>query len=132
MAYRVTVTGDKALARRLRTTERGLDNLSPTHRRTAAVVQRTARAMAPKRTGRLAASTRAHATRRAAVITFGSVYAGPVHWGWPNRPDHARGWRGGPISPNPFAARAAKATEGGWTRLYHRAVDRLLNGDSQI
>lgn len=131
MADQVVITGDKALQRRLTIADRGLGNLSPTHRRTAAAVGTAARARAPKRTGRLAATTKAYATRKAAVIVFGVPYAGPIHWGWPLRPDPARGWRGGPIRPNPFASQAAQATEGGWVQLYHRAVDNLLNGDSQ-
>jgi hypothetical protein len=128
----MTVTGDRALERRLRTAQRGLVDLSPTHRRTARLVASTARTMAPKRTGRLAASVGSRVDRRQAVITFGAVYAGPIHWGWPDRPMPARGWRGGPITANPFAARAAKDTEPTWTRLYKGTVERLLDGDSQL
>lgn len=130
--FQVEVTGDRALSRRLRTTERGLGNMSATNRRTAALVAATARAKAPKRTGRLAGTVGAHATRRAAVITFGTPYGGPIHWGWRTRPNKGKGWRGGAISANPFAARAAKEMENGWVGLYRRAVDRLLDGDAQV
>lgn len=128
----ITVTGDKELARRLKNTVRGLLNLSPTHRRAGRMVATAARAAAPKRTGRLAASVGATASRKEVRITFGAVYAGPVHWGWPDRPQPARGWRGGPITANPFAARAAKDTEPEWTRLYKGTAERLLDGDSQL
>lgn len=129
---RARITGDRDLEHRLKVTVRGLDGMEPTHRRTAALVAAAARSRAPKRTGRLAGTVNARATRKAAVITFGTAYGGPIHWGWPNRPNRGQGWRGGPIRANPFASRAAQQVESGWTRFYSRAVDRLLNGDSQI
>ena len=55
--------------------------------------------------GALKGTLRSTGTQRAGVVRIGKKlvpYAGPVHYGWPTRPNSAKGWRGGPIPPNPF------------------------------
>lgn len=55
--------------------------------------------------GRLKGTLRSGASARAGVVRIGKKlvpYAGPVHYGWPTRPDPSKKWYGGPIPPNPF------------------------------
>ena len=55
--------------------------------------------------GALKASVRAGASSRAGVVRAGKKlvpYAGPIHYGWPSRPNNEKGWRGGPIPPKEF------------------------------
>jgi hypothetical protein len=59
----------------------------------------------PSNSGAFRGSLRSSGTRRGGYVRAGKKlvpYAGPVHFGWPSRPDPAKGWRGGPIRPNPF------------------------------
>jgi hypothetical protein len=59
----------------------------------------------PSNSGAFRGSLRSSGTRRGGYVRAGKKlvpYAGPVHFGWPNRPDAGKGWRGGPIRPNPF------------------------------
>ena len=55
--------------------------------------------------GQMRSTLRSSGTRRGGFVRAGKKlvpYAGPVHFGWPSRPDAAKGWQGGPIRPNPF------------------------------
>jgi hypothetical protein len=59
----------------------------------------------PSNSGAFRGSLRSSGTRRGGYVRAGKKlvpYAGPVHFGWPSRPDAGKGWRGGPIRPNPF------------------------------
>ena len=59
----------------------------------------------PHASGNMANTIRSAGQRRGGYVRAGrkSVpYAGPVHFGWPSRPNPAKGWQGGPIRPNPF------------------------------
>lgn len=59
----------------------------------------------PFRSGALAGSLFGTATTTKAIVQAGNAkvpYAGPIHFGWATRPSPAKGWRGGPIAPNPF------------------------------
>lgn len=128
--YSVRITGMDDLRRRLRNTEHGIEQLKSTNRRAAEVAGHTAMAMAPIRTGNLAATEREGATQRAGVVRFGGAavpYACPIHWGWLTRPDPAKEWRGGKILPNAFASKAAQRTEPIWTQLYYALVMRNWN-----
>lgn len=69
-----------------------------------------------RRTGRLAATIRPKGALRGTTVLAGGIkgvkYAGPVHWGWPTRPNKSKGWRGGPIKGYPFMWLALKARQG--------------------
>ena len=55
--------------------------------------------------GTLRNSLRSAGTQRGGFVRAGKKsvpYAGPIHFGWPSRPNYDKGWLGGPISPNPF------------------------------
>lgn len=99
------------------------------HKAIGRTVEEAAEAIAPRRTGRLATSMRSSGTNTMAVVRAGGArvpWAGPVHWGWPSRPNPARGWRGGPIEENPFIAIAAGRTEPQWLDHYNQAMGRLI------
>lgn len=79
--------------------------LKKVHIESADIVARRATVLVPRRTGALAATIRVSARERSGSVKAGkrSVrYAGPIHFGWPNRPNEAKEWYGGPIAPNPF------------------------------
>jgi hypothetical protein len=55
--------------------------------------------------GSLRNTVRSTGTQRGGFVRAGKKlvpWAGPVHFGWPSRPNPAKGWQGGPIRPNPF------------------------------
>ena len=101
-----------------------VDELKVAHRKSAEIVERAARPKVPVGSGTtsvisgrpywpgrsgsggsLKGTLRSGASARAGVVRIGKKlvpYAGPVHYGWPTRPNPAKGWRGGPIPPNPF------------------------------
>lgn len=93
-AVGVEVEG-RDLRRQLRGIEDGLADLKATHLQAGEVVRPRAAAIAPKRTGRLAADIRVAGQASGAVIRAGRAsvpYAGPIHFGWSARN----------IKPNPF------------------------------
>lgn len=58
-----------------------------------------------RNSGALKGTLRSSGTNRGGFVRAGKKlvpWAGPIHFGWPNRPNQAKGWRGGPIAPNPF------------------------------
>lgn len=121
----VRIEGARQLRATLKRAGGDLQDLRAANRRAATTVVPAAAALAPKRSGNLAASIRAGATTRAGIVRAGKKrvpYAGPVHWGWPSRPDPARGIRGGPIKPHPFLMRAAQDTEPQWVPIYEAEI----------
>lgn len=116
-----TVEGADQLRRTMRKAGADMTQLRDTHRRVADTVAGRAKGMAPVGpTGRLAASTRAGATQRAAVIRAGRKavpYAGPIHWGWPRRG----------IRAQPWLQEAAKASEADWVDTYTKEIMSLVD-----
>jgi hypothetical protein len=102
--YRVSKgTGSKIQIDGLKETQKALremsddlkDEMKPTHKAAAEVIVDGAKRYVPVRTGRLAGSIRALATRTSGRVRAGSAsvpYAGPIHFGWPERR----------IKPQPF------------------------------
>ena len=81
------------------------EDLKELHLDLAEMVAERAASLAPVRTGRLKETIRASGTKTAGRVRAGFKrvpWTGPVHFGWATRPDAAKGWRGGPIHPNPF------------------------------
>ena len=113
-------------ARRLRSTLRdaGVDmaEMRATHMAVAGIVVTAARVRVPVRSGRLAATMRAGATRAAAVARAGDnrhlgvPYANPVHWGWHRR--H--------VKPNPFMSLAAQDSERAWFGVYADRIEQII------
>lgn len=138
-SFSVTVTGMKEVRKGLREIEdaaakKGMQaELKSAYRAAARVVEVAAKGEAPQRSGRLAGSIKARGTTTGASVVAGGSrlpYAAPVHWGWPSRPNRARGWRGGPIAANRFMIRAkeqskdavADALEQGLRRFVEKAM----------
>jgi len=103
----IEVAGVKVIQRKLRMMDDGtIVELKRVYFRSANLVYRDALPRVPVRTGKLKSSLRVSGTTRAGYVRAGgkrsAPYAGPIHFGWPNRPDYNREWFGGPIPPNPF------------------------------
>ena len=89
--------------------------------------------------GRLKNSIRSTGQARAGVVraggpTFGVLYAGVIHYGWPNRPNYGN-WKGkivwgGPIKAQPFMfeamANKESEVEEVFVRMVNAAIDKHL------
>lgn len=110
----IEVNGVKVFQRRLAKMDDGtVKELKRVYIQSANVVYRNAMPRVPVRSGRLKETLRVSATTRAGTVKAGgkrsAPYAGPVHFGWPTRPNQAKEWQGGPIYPNPFLYSALDA-----------------------
>lgn len=107
----VRVHGGPRLRRTLKRAGVDMGDLAAANRVLAGSVATAAKALAPRRTGRLAGDIRGQGGQTRARIAAGRKtvpYAGPIHWGWTSRR----------IVSNPFLTRAAKAEEPSIVRLY--------------
>jgi len=80
--------------------------------------------------GYMADSLRYSGTQRGGFVRAGKKlvpYAGPVHFGWPSRPDIGKRWFGGPIKPNPFLFEALDERREEVAVAFHRYIDRLID-----
>jgi hypothetical protein len=115
----IKVTGARELQSALKNMAGHADDLKQVHQRLAAPLTALARTEAPIRSGALAGTVRASASKRALGLRAGNrgvPYAGPIHWGWP-----ARG-----INPNPFLIRARDALAPQVAEAYLRQVNELI------
>jgi hypothetical protein len=104
--------------------------LRKVYRQSAQTVVRDARPRVPKRSGRLAKTLKAASSITRGWVTAGSnevPYAGPIHFGWPSRPNSARDWRGGPIAPNPFLWDALDARRGEVQDAFEKGVQAVVD-----
>jgi hypothetical protein len=101
----VTTEGIRDLQRDLRAIDRKLPREidEALTKAVADVVLPRARQLAPRRSGRLAASLRAGPD---ASVRSDLPYAGPIHWGWP-----ARGIRAGLFAQRAFEERLDEAVD---------------------
>jgi hypothetical protein len=116
---RVEVTGAKELRRALKHMGADMKDLTRINRAAAEDVAKHARDRAPRRSGRLAKSVKARATRSAGRVQAGSrlvPYAGPIHFGWHRR--H--------ISPQPFIYDALDERRSEVVDLYEKRVAELV------
>ena len=114
------VSGARNLRRTLKAAGIELTDLKKAHAEVAALVSSRAAALAPHRTGRLAASVRGSGQAGAAVVRAGRSavpYAGPIHFGWAAR--H--------IEPHKFIYEAAEETRGTWEAAYLHAINDLID-----
>lgn len=114
----IRVDGLVALQKALRSAPPELrKELRLANKAAAQVVATAAKPLAPKRTGRLAASIGARAGQRDASVKAGSAsrvpYAGPIHFGWP-----ARG-----IRPQPFLYKALDRRQNEVRARYEDAIN---------
>lgn len=102
----VQIVGYRELRRDLRKLgDEAIAGLKQVNQEAADIVATAARPEVPVRSGRLLGTLRTTGTTRGGIIRMGRKavpYAGPIHFGWPSRPNPAKRWRGGPIEPNPF------------------------------
>lgn len=115
----IAVEGAKELARDFRAAGKRASELSGAYRAIARELVPPAQREAPRRTGRLAASTRGGGTKTAAILRAGSArvpWAGPIHFGNPTPktyPARAGAMRStgtlGRIAPNPWLYRTIDA-----------------------
>jgi HK97 gp10 family phage protein len=95
--------------------------MKPTHQEAADIVAEAARGKAPVRTGRLRRSVKGSAVMSGGRVRIGygggapSLYAGPIHFGWPARR----------IRPQPFVYDALDPKRPDVLRLYERRIDEL-------
>lgn len=95
--------------------------MKPTHQAAAEIVATDASRRAPKRTGRLARSVKASAVKTGGRVRIGygggapSLYAGPIHFGWPARR----------IRPQAFVYDALDPKRPEVLRLYQERMDEL-------
>ena len=115
------VVGQQRCVQTMRKAGADMDDLKETHRKAANLAAQAVSRLAPRgKTGRLAASVRTGATRRAGVVRAGRKavpYAGPVNYGWPNRN----------IKPRLFANSGVADSEPAWQQVYKDFIDKTLN-----
>lgn len=115
----ISVQGAKNLRRTLRQAGDNLEDLKAAHDEAAKIAAEASAALAPRRTGALAATIRGSGTKTAGVMRAGYAsvpYAGPIHWGWPSRN----------ISPQPFLSDGATNSQGRWLPVYEKAVNGAI------
>lgn len=125
----LSVEGARELRRQLKAFQSGIDGMKEVHRETGELVGREAARLVPFRTGTLQATIRAAGQASGAVVRAGfarTPYAGPIHFGWPSRPNSAKGWRGGPIKPSPFLYDALDARHDEVIDMYEQRVADLI------
>lgn len=127
---RIEVQGVKVIQKRLRQMDDGtVAELKRVYFYSADLVAKNALPRIPRRTGRLASTLRVTATKRGGYVRMGgkrtAPYAGPIHFGWPNRPNLAKDWYGGPIRPNPFLYAALDARRDEVEDAFYRGVMRV-------
>lgn len=116
----VEVRGAKELRRRLKAAGDDLGDLKATHKKIAQIVEFEALQLAPVVTGGLVRSIRSSGTQTAAITRAGRAnvpYAGPIHWGWPQRN----------ITAQPFLIDAQSEKYEDWFTEYTELVDKALN-----
>lgn len=126
----IEVSGVKVFQRRLAKMDDGtVAELKRVYVQSANVVYRNAMPRVPVRSGRLKETLRVSATNRSGSVKAGgkrsAPYAGPVHFGWPNRPNQAKEWQGGPIYPNPFLYSALDARRSQVEEMFERGIVKL-------
>lgn len=115
----IEVEGAARLRRTLKRAGVGVQDLKDAHKKVAELVAEHSAPIAPRRTGRLAGTTRASGTATAAIVRAGrkSVpYAGPIHWGW-----KARG-----IKAQPWISQAAEKEFDPAQTIYLQALEAII------
>jgi hypothetical protein len=115
----ITVEGAKQLQRALRQVEGGMADLKSAHAEAAKIVERQAEAIAPRRSGPLAASVRSSGQARQGVVRAGKAavpYAAVIHFGYSARN----------IAPQPFLYDALDARRTEVIATYNSHVNKII------
>ena len=104
--------------------------LRKVYRDAAQTVATAARPKVPQRSGKLAKTVKARSSTKRGWVTAGGAgvpYAGPIHFGWPSRPNAMKEWRGGPIAPNPFLYDALDERRGEVEDAFYKGVMEVVD-----
>ena len=124
----IKTQGMRELRRKISVLDGNFDQLKELHEDVAKIVAFRASQLAPVQSGELRDTIRASGTKTAGRVRAGFKrvpYAGPVHFGWSTRPDAAKGWRGGPILPNPFLYDALDERHNEVFETYFKGVKKI-------
>jgi hypothetical protein len=148
-SMQVSIVNQRKLEKALRAIGKdAVDDLKKAHLESAKIVERAARPKVPVRSGSssvvsgkpywpssrstsggsLKGTLRSGASSRAGVVRIGKKlvpYAGPVHFGWPSRPNLSKGWRGGPIPPDTFLYDALDERRGEVEDAFYRYLEDI-------
>lgn len=116
----VQVKGAKELRKQLKAAGDDLADLKATHKKIAEIVEFDALQLAPVVTGGLVRSIRASGTQTSAIVRAGGArlpYAGPIHYGWPQRN----------ITAQPFLLDAQSEKYEDWMQEYTQLVEKALD-----
>ena len=126
----IKVEGVKQLRKTLTQAGESLGDLKDAHKEAAQIAARASADLAPRVTGRLAASVRGAGTKTAGVVRAGKAavpYANAIHWGrrfWSNR-EHPRRTRS-VVRGALFISHGAQNSEGRWLPVYEQALDKSI------
>lgn len=123
MVPEVEVEGADEVAHSLDTIADQLDGPVGAWGAVETIVLGMAKGLAPKRTGRLAASGQRSGNPVQASVTFGGPqvpYANPIHWGWPAHN----------IKAQPFLTTAVDRSEPAWRLAYEARVKDMINREA--
>ena len=119
----VRVVGADRLAATLHQFAQSLGDMSDANRAAGETIGSAARTRVPRRTGRLASSMRTDVSPTDVDVSFGAVYAAPIHWGVGPRV----GLRGPHnIAASLFLTAAFAAQEDTIADIYLAAIDSRL------
>jgi hypothetical protein len=124
----VEVVGAKELAREFKRAGGNVRDLSGAYRTIARELVPPAKRNAPRRSGRLEASTRGAGTKTAAILRAGSArvpYAGVIHFGNPTKKSYPGGTLG-VIRPNPWLYRTTDQRRDEVVDLFDKHVGDVL------
>ena len=124
----IKTQGMRELRRKISVLDGNFDQLKELHEDVAKIVAFRASQLAPVQSGELRDTIRASGTKTAGRVRAGFKrvpYSGPVHFGWGTRPDAAKGWRGGPILPNPFLYDALDERHNEVFETYFKGVKKI-------
>lgn len=119
MVPEVVIDGTEETQRSLRTIAEHLEGPQGGWGTVETIILNAARGLAPKRTGRLAASGQGTGSALKAAVAFGGAqvpYANPIHWGWAAHN----------IKPQPFLSRAVDRTEAVWLATYEARTKAMI------
>lgn len=115
---KVTVRGAARLAATLAKAGRDLGKMDTANRSVAMAIAQRSRAVAPKKSGRMARSTTgADLPPNGARVIATAKYAGPVHFGVPRHN----------ISARPYVSDTVHALQSTWVDTYGTEAQNILN-----
>lgn len=132
MPSSVRVLGRARLQRTLKKAGLDMGDFKETNTVLASRAAAIIRGFVPERSGKLAGSVRGSKAKTKVSVMAGRKavpYAGPINYGWPSRPNAAKGWRGGPIEGAKFLKSGGDAAQpmvvAGWTNHLQKILNTV-------